>query len=107
MDEKTVMRIAKFYDDTRTWRGEQQLAGCYVEAGLRHFQEGHILTIGNEHRKIGWEVTQEWWEVGRAGFKVRNYRGAQHDPGADENGYHYFDTAQEVMDWLSERLRDG
>ena len=104
MDEKKVMKIAKFYDDTRTWRGELELAGCSIEAKYLDYYHDLLLTVDDNPRKLGWEVSLDLDLEDEGGFKIRSYRGTDHDVGMF--GHHHFKTAEEVMDFLSEKLRE-
>jgi hypothetical protein len=94
MDEEQITTIAKFYHDTKTWRGELQLAGCEVVAKYIYYNHDQFLEVGDSHRKLGWWVCLEGQR-----FLVKSFR--RYDP----KGYYCFDTAEEVMTFLSEKLR--
>lgn len=94
MDEKLVMRIAKFYDDTRAWRGELKLAGYRVEAQVVDYNDDQILNVWEEHN--GWYVHIHR----KSGFFAATYTRA-------DFAKYPFETAEEIMDFISGKLRDG
>jgi hypothetical protein len=94
--EEVIAKVHKFYQDTKTWRGELILAGYTVEARLVDFSDQQILRVNDEgSKKKGWYVHLL---VGD-GFWVTNYRMG--------GKVRRFKTAGQVMDYLSEELRDG
>ena len=94
MDEEQITTMAKFYHDTKTWRGELQLAGCEVVAKHIYYNNNQFLKVGDVHRQIGW-----WVMLEKGRFVVKSFRNHHSREPC------YFDTAEEVMTFLSEKLR--
>ena len=96
--EDTIHRIAKFYNETKTWRGELILAGCNIRADVvGHHHPWTICEVRDNPRKIGFYV-----KINRKGnLIVEDFRHfSPHGPRQCKD-------VDEVMDHISEKLRDG
>ena len=95
--EEDVYRIAKFYKETRTWRGELALAGIKVDAKYVDYNHDEVLCVRNESTRKYWYV----YLMRGAGFYAAPFSGRYREDGCET-----FQHSSEVMDFLSEEMRD-
>ena len=95
MDEKDVLRVAKFYEDTRVWRKELRLTGYLVESRLTG---SDILWVETEDRNNAWCVAI--LVLGPRSFRVTGYR----PEGDDLHGVE-LNTSEQVMEHIDKELK--
>jgi hypothetical protein len=99
MDEEHVLRVADFYNDTRTWRKELELTGYHIHANTS--MGGNTILIVEEDPD-----SDHYYDVELMYLGDSHYRVTQRLVAGDEDSVD-LDTPEEVMTYISEALRHG